>query len=155
MVDVYSDLFLLTNGDDYEIQVQEYDAYGNPVIKPEAEQINTQDAPDAELDDVLINANVLISVGSKQFVGIVKRRKREGDSGLLVGKANPNQMLDTCVYEVEMSDGIYADYHANNIIENIHNSVNDDGRTIIIMDGILDHRSNESAVPRGDGWIRT
>ena len=47
-----------------------------------------------------------------------------------------------------MPDGTYADYHANIIIENIHNSVDDDGHIVIIMDEILDHRSNGSALPR-------
>ena len=155
MVDVYSDLILLTDGDDDELQVQEYDKDGNPVTKPEIEQINIQDAPNSELTDELINAKVPISFGGEPVEGTVKRRKRDGNSGLLIGKLNPNPMLDTRVYEVEMPDSTYANYHANNIIENIHNSVDDDGHTIIIMDEILNHRSNESAINKRDGWVRT
>ena len=34
MVDIYSDLFILTNGDDDELQIQECDEEGNPIPNP-------------------------------------------------------------------------------------------------------------------------
>ena len=155
MVDVYSDLFHLTEGDNDELQTQEFDEDGNPVTKPEADEIIMRDAPNAELDDKFINASVPISHGGEILQGTVKRRKRDGDSGLLLGNAHPNPLLDTRVYEVEMPDGTYVDYHANNLLENILNSVDDDGHTAMIMDDILDHRKSDLAIPKKEGWIRT
>ena len=153
--DIYSDLFELTSGDTDEIQIQAFDKNGVPVTKPEAEEIVMRDAPNSEFNDKWINANVPIQYGGEITQGVVKRRKRDGDSGLLLGKANSNPALDTRVYEVEMPDGTYADYHANNLLENILCTVDDDGYTAMIMDEIMDHRSNEEAVTKREGWIRT
>ena len=154
MVDIYSDLFELTEHDHDELQTQEFDELGNPSTKPEADNIIMRDAPNAEIDDKWINTQVPISQGGEIIHGIVKRRKRDGDSDLLIGNANSNPILDTRVYEVEMPDGTYADYQANNLIENLMNNVDDDGRTEMIMDEILDHRTNEEAVPKEDGWVQ-
>ena len=155
MVDVYNDLFELTECDYDEFQVQEYDKDGNPTTKPEAENIVIRDAPNAEIDDKWINTQVPITQGGEVLQGIVKRRKRDGDSGFLVGTSHNNPILDTRVYEVEMPDGTYADYQANNLIENLMNNVDDDGRTEMIMDELLDHRTNEDAIPKKDGWVQT
>ena len=87
--------------------------------------------------------------------GTVKRRKRECDTVLLLGSANNNPLLDTRVYKVEMPDGTHADYHANNSIENIYNSVDDNGRAELFLDDIIDHRANENAVLKKDGWVRS
>ena len=154
MVDVYSDLFQLTDCDHDEFYVQEYDEDGNPTTKPEAENIVIRDAPNAEIDDKWINTQVPISHGGEVLHGTVKRRKRDGDTGLLIGTHNNNPILDTRVYEVEMPDGTYADYQANNLIENLMNNVDDDGRTEMIMDELLDHRANEDAIPKEDGWVQ-
>ena len=155
MKDIYCDLFDLTSGDTDEIQFQYYDDNGNPVTKPEADEIIMYDAPNAELNDKWINASVPLPYNGEIVHGTVKRRKREGDSGLLVGKANTNPTLDTRVYEVEMPDGTYADYHANNLLENILNMVDDNGHTELIIDEILDHRSTHDAIPSSQGWFRT
>ena len=155
IADVYSDLFELTDGDVDEVQMQAFDSSGDPITKPEAEEIVMQDAPSAELDDKWINATVPIPQGGEIVQGTVKRRKRDGDSGLLVGKSNSNPALDTRVYEVEMPDGTYADYHANNLIENILNTVDGEGHTPLLMDEILDYRSNPEAVTKRNGWIQT
>jgi len=152
IVDIYSDLFELTEGDVDEIQVQAFDSEGNPITKPEAEEIVMQDAPNVEINDKWINATVPISYGGEIIQGTVKRRKRDGDSGLLIGKSHPNPILDTRMYEVEMPDGTY-DYHANNLIENILNAVDGEGHTPLLMDEILDYRSTADAIKKKDGWI--
>ena len=155
MQDVYSELFELTLGDTDDLQTQAFDEHGEMVTKPEAEEIVMRDAPIAELDDKWINTSVPLAHGGEVVQAVVKRRKRDGDSGLLVGKANENPMLDTRVYEVEMPDGTYADYHANNLLENILNSVDEDGHTPMVMDEITSHRQNDEAIPMSKGWIRT
>ena len=54
-----------------------------------------------------------------------------------------------------MPDGTYSDYHANNLLENIFNTVDDDGRIPLVMDEILDHRKIDRAIPTVDGWTHT
>ena len=119
--------------------------------KPNTEYIQMNDTPDVEIDDKWINLTVPISRAGEVVQGTVKRRKRDGDTGLLLGRVNSNPLLDTRVYEVEMPDGTYADYHANNLIENIYNSVDDHGHAELFLDDIIDHRANENAVLKRDG----
>ena len=75
--------------------------------------------------------------------------------GLLIGKANKNPLLDTRVYEVEMPDGTYAGYYANNLIESIYNSVDENDHAELFLDDIIDHQVNGNTVPKQDGWVRS
>ncbi len=152
---IYRDLFELNDHDMDELQYQIMDKEGKIITKPDADNILINDAPDVEINDKWINTSVPIPHAGELVPGTVKRRKRDGESGLLVGKANENPLLDTRVYEVEMPDRMYVDYHANNMIENIYNSVDDNGRTELILDEIIDHRSNKEAVAKRDGWIQS
>ena len=54
-----------------------------------------------------------------------------------------------------MPGGTYADYHANNLIENIYNSLDDHGHAKLFLGDIIDHRANENAVLKRDGWVRS
>ena len=96
-----------------------------------------------------------IAYDGEMVTGAVKRRKKDGDSGLLQGKAQENPLLDIRLYEVEMPDGTYADYHAKNLIENIYNSVDDFGYSEQSMNEIIDYRRNTGAIDKRDGWVRT
>ena len=114
------------------------------------------DPPNSEFDDKWINTNVPVHYNGKIVCGTVKRRKRDGDSGMLLEKSHNNPALDTRVYEVEMPDGTYVDYHVNNLVlQNILNNVDDDGHSPLLMDEISDHRSGDGAVPKKVGWIIT
>jgi hypothetical protein len=77
----------------------------------------TSPLPDAEDIEIGYNnyvlAKVLIPVNGYQFSnGVVKRRARDAN-GELIGKSNPNPLLDTSVYEVELENGSIERYHAN------------------------------------------
>ena len=54
-----------------------------------------------------------------------------------------------------MPDGTYAGYHANNIIENIYNSVDDNRHTESISNEIIDHCQNAEAIHKRDWWLRS
>jgi hypothetical protein len=63
--------------------------------------------------DNFISAKLSIPINGYQFSnGVVKRIARDAN-GELIGKANPNPLLDTSVYEVELEDGTVKKYHAN------------------------------------------
>ena len=55
---------------------------------------------------------------------------------------------------MEIPDGTYAEYQANNLIENLMNNVDDDGWTELILNEILEHRTNDEAVPKKDGLVQ-
>jgi hypothetical protein len=59
----------------------------------------------------LINTELTVDVGGNQLKGKVKKRKRDNE-GNPVGKWNANPILNTCEYEVEMSDGSVQEYSA-------------------------------------------
>ena len=60
--------------------------------------------------------------------GRVVRRARDS-AGELIGKTNPNPLLDTSEYEVQFEDGAVERYHANIIAEHIYSRVDSEGNT--------------------------
>ena len=95
--DVHRDLFDLSQHDMDELQCQISSEDGQLITKLDAEQIQIKDAPDAEVNDECINTHVSLPY--------------DGDTSLLLGKLNDNPLLDTRLYEVDMPNGTYADYH--------------------------------------------
>ena len=65
-------------------------------------------------------------------VGKVIGRVRD-ESGELVGKSNRNPLLDTAVYDVEMSNGSVEKYSANIIAEHIYSQLDEDGRNVTLL----------------------
>ena len=104
--------------------------------------------------DNYVSAKVSIPKDGYQFAnGVVKRRARD-ENGVLIGKANPNPLLDTSVYEVELEDGSVERYHANILAEHIYSSIDKDGYTTSAFVSITDHKSNDAAL-RGQPGVKT
>ena len=111
------------------------------------------DADDLDFNKYL-SAKVRIPQGGYTFAnGKVVRRARDSN-GELIGKSHSNPLLDTSVYEVELEDGSVERYNANIIAEHIYAQVDDDGYTMMLVDEIIDHRSNEQALTKADGFVR-
>jgi hypothetical protein len=62
----------------------------------------------------------------------VKQRKRDAD-GKPIGVANLNHLLDTRVYEVELTDGAVAEYTANLIAISLYEQVDEHANEFILM----------------------
>ena len=115
-----------------------------------------QELPDAdELDlNKYISAKVMLPKDGHTFAsGKVVRRARNPD-GELIGKEHSNPLLDSSVYEVEFEDGSVEKYHANIIAEHIYSQVDQDGYGRTLLDEIIDHKTDETAVPKSDGYVR-
>jgi hypothetical protein len=69
----------------------------------------------------------------------VRGRKRLSD-GSVIGRANPNPILDTRTYEVEFPDGQTAEMAANVIAQNMYAMCDEEGNQFLLLAGILDHR---------------
>ena len=111
-----------------------------------------------EVDDLDLDLNNYISAkvklprdGHTFATGKVIKRARDSE-GLLIGKSNPNPLLDTSVYEVQFEDGEVERYNANIIAEHIYSQVDADGYGMTLLDEILDHKVDENAVKKEDGW---
>ena len=85
---------------------------------------------------------------------IVKRRKLDAD-GNTVGTYNDNPILNTAVYEMEFDDGLTKKCATNIIADNIYQQVDRERRMFTTMEGIIDHRNDDSAVNMNDKYVIT
>ena len=78
--------------------------------------------------------------------------ERDADENL-IGNANANPLLDTRLYEVEFPDGDIREYAANVIAESIYSQVDDEGRYHLLLESLVDHSKDDTAVPMEDEYI--
>ena len=71
----------------------------------------------------------------------------------MIGKENSNPLLDSSVYEVEFEDGTVERYHANIIAEHIYSQIDGDGYGRTLLDEIIDHRRDDTAIDAADGFV--
>ena len=110
------------------------------------------ESPHVERDDEHIGVALRLPKRGELKDCIVKNRKRNSE-GLLIGKSHPNPQCDTRMYEVMFDDGSTSNYSANTIMENLWQQSDEDGRFGKLFKGISNHRKDDSAVPKQDGWI--
>jgi Reverse transcriptase (RNA-dependent DNA polymerase) len=127
--------------DEFEIEPFEAEA-----AQPEADDM------DVDAYDKFISAQVLMPIGDTLRTGKVLKRKFDGD-GNPVGRASSNPLLDTRVYEVEFQDGTVQEYAANLIAEAIFAQVDDEGKQFVLIDSIIDHAKDGTAVSRDDMYV--
>jgi hypothetical protein len=137
-----------TDEDTPEYESYEDEDSGDSPRMPEA------DDHDIDAFDNYLSGEVILPTGDDMLRGTVKSRKRD-TNGNLIGKANQNPILDTRVYHVEFPDGHTEAYSANVIAENMYAQVDEEGHTTVIMDEIVDHMSDASAVAADDLYVTT
>jgi hypothetical protein len=60
-------------------------------------------------------------------------------------------LLDSRLYEVEYIDGHVEELTANVIAENLIAQVDEEGRSQMMLESILDHRVLQDAIPQSEG----
>ena len=116
---------------------------------PEADALFTPDT----FDDTYLNMELALPRGGGEVeFGRVTKRLRDKD-GLPIGTANDNPILDTRVYEVEFPDGHKASLAANAIAENLFSQIDDEGNRHVMLEEIIDHRTNGTEVKQQDAFI--
>ena len=86
------------------------------------------------------------------LTGTVKRQKTD-ELGEPTGRWNDNPILDTRTYYVEFPDGAELEYTANTIAENMWAQCDIDGNQWLLMEGIVDHRKDETALTEDNGYV--
>ena len=124
--------------------VPTYEPYQDDSTEP-PEPIPEADNFGHEAYDKFISARVLLPAGDGMMQAIVRGRKRNED-GELIGKSHPNPILDTGLYEVVFQDGRVDTYAANVIAESIYEQIDEEGKAIAIMDEIVDHKKDATAI---------
>jgi len=107
-----------------------------------------------EAYDRYITARVCVPKGGEMSYGTVMSRKRRID-GQLQGRSNANPILDTSIYEVEFDDGSTEAYSAIIIAEHIYSQVDGEGYSRYMLNEIVDHKKDSTAVSKEDGCITT
>jgi hypothetical protein len=97
------------------------------------------DDMDHEAYDKYISARVwLPNLEGIAMTAKVTGRKRDQEEHL-IGRSNPNPVIDTRLYDVEFDDGRVGTYSTNIIAENIFEQVDSEGQAHVLFDDIIDH----------------
>jgi hypothetical protein len=134
-------------------------AYGDGTNTPTDEEYRLDKKPPerAEEDEIktdaydkFIGAEMTVDFGTDgRKRATVKERVRDFD-GNLVGRSNPNPLLDTSEYIIEYDDGTSDRMFANAIAENIYTQVDDEGYHFRLLKEITDHRKSADAISIAD-----
>jgi hypothetical protein len=108
---------------------------------------------DADTYDRYVGDRVRVPIGDEIRTGKVVRRKHELD-GTVRGRDNDKSMLDTRTYEIEVPDGRSDEYTANVIAENIYAHCDVEDRQYNLMEGIIDHNTDDHAIESADMYIK-
>jgi hypothetical protein len=129
---------------------EEFDFVINNEVVPEADEEFTPDT----YDDYYLNMELAIprTDGEGPEFARVTKRLRDKD-GIPIGTANDNPILDTRMYEVEYLDGHKASLAANTIAQNLFAQVDEEGNRHVLLDEIVDHRKDSTAVEADDAFI--
>ena len=145
--------------------IDTYDDYNDNIIAPDKfdddaslfgewseETKDIDDLDEAVLDKYIGTTFLLENEKSPNDVATkVKVMDRSRDStGRPIGKSHDNPLLNTAEYICELEDGTIDKFLANTIAENIWSQCDFDGNEFLAYKEILDHRKDETAIPRGD-----
>jgi hypothetical protein len=86
--------------------------------------------------------------------GTVKSRKRDRD-WKPVGSSNPNPILDTREYLVCFEDGTEDTYTANLTAKCIYSQIDENGRQLLLMQEIIDHKKTSDAISEEESYYST
>ena len=129
-----------------EFALYEDDIHPNPTSIPDIDDVTPEEY------DQYIGAVVNVSLEGTELAGTVKRRARDSN-GNLYGKQNDNSILDKQTYKVEFPDGRLAAYSANVIAENMIAQCDPDGNQHLLLESIVDHKSDDTAIKDKDRYI--
>ena len=136
--------------DDPDFQEELGDAMSNPEVK-EADELFTPDTYDQYL-----RMELALPQGDSLEPRLSKVTLRLKDAnGIPIRTADQNPLLDTRMYEVEFADGEKASLAANYIAENLFAQIDDEGNFQVLMNEIIDYRTNGTELKQQDAFITT
>jgi hypothetical protein len=103
--------------------------------------------PTPEAGDNYLGASILLARGPRSVWAKLKSRMRDSD-GKVVGKADPNPILDTRTYEVEFLDGEIAELTANAIAEAMYSACDHGSKEYLLFDCFVDYKRSDKAITK-------
>jgi hypothetical protein len=112
------------------------------------------DVDDVETFDRYLNAEFIVHRGDEPIRAKVVKRAR-ADTGALLGNSHANPLFDTREYECLLDDGSMERYTTNIIAENLYAQCDSSGTATVLLDEIVEHKKDGTAIPIADGFTRT
>ena len=135
--------------------IDEVDADEPPqIVEEDPVDINGTPIYEQPFNDMLLQAELLLPQGEEMKPAKVKQRSRD-ERGNVTGTYNENPLLNSIIYDVEFPDGQIKEYAANVIAQNMYSQVDSEGRTFQVLDSVLDHSTDSTAVPMKDKYVVT
>jgi hypothetical protein len=120
--------------------------YGDMIHEPRP------DVDDIDTYDQYLNAEVVIDRdGEPLRARVAKRAKSE--LGAPIGHSHTNPLFDTREYDCIFDDGTMERYTANIIAENLYSQCDREGHSFLVLNEIVDHAKDHSAVPMTEGFM--
>jgi hypothetical protein len=139
----------IEKGDYPEDDTPEYEPYQDDQIENDGllvGHVSDRDNFENDVYDHYLTAEVLLPVQGTMKTGFVWERALDSD-GKLIGTKNKHLLLDTRKYVVEFPDGMEQIYSANLLAEDMIAQCDEEGNQfILVLDGIVDHKSDENAI---------
>ena len=138
-----------------QLSIREYDEEFNEEFQKVINNESVKDIDEYfEVNDDYLNMEVgLQRSGDEHMERAVVKRRVVDINGVPVGVPNNNPMMDTRQFEIEFNDGQVEILPANVIAESILSQVDEDGHKQLMLDEIIDHRSNDQAIKKEDGYV--
>ena len=111
------------------------------------------DVDEVEDYDLYIDAEVMLPRDGKYLEAARVIGQAKDKNGKNYGTYNQNPVLNTKVYNVMFPDGTVTPYAANIIAENIYSQIDEEGHRYQLMDYIMDHRKDGTAIPISEGYV--
>lgn len=139
----------MAGDDEHRIDVlDDFEPFDTDAAMPEADDFTPEEY------DQYISARVMLPHLGENAIAEVKRRKRDLD-GNPIGQRHANPLLDTRTYEIQFEDGSTEEVTANLIAESLWSQCDAEGNEELLMDEIVDHRRDGSAVSMENGTFTT
>jgi hypothetical protein len=123
------------------------DEYGDMIIEPRPDV-------DVETYDQYLNAEFVVNRDGEPVRARVNKCART-EAGSLIGNAHTNPLFDTREYECVFDDGNVERYTANIIAENLYSQCDSEGRSFLVLQEIVDHSKDNSALSIADGFTES
>jgi hypothetical protein len=112
------------------------------LFDPDAAQVDVDDIDNEVFDELLLNEPVLHRDG--QLIRAKVMGRKRDNNGRVIGKYNPNPLLNSAVYLVEFPDGHIQELGANALIEAIYNQIDKVGNNEVLFRDIIGHRCDST-----------
>ena len=135
--------------DDKELQSEFNKVFDNPAVK----EVEEEFTPDFYGNYGHMELTLYRGGDRPEFARVKKRLKDA--NGRPIGVANENPIMDSIMYEVKYRDGYVAAMASNVIAENLFSQVNQEVNIFLIVDSIIDTRTNGTQILQQDAFVIT